>query len=783
MTAKVFTITPRQAHSTKHTVKLWLEPEDFEPMTLPGKHGKQDVQDPNLCQVRAPANDKPFLPLDNHGTADLAARHTYLIIGFDTEYKTPDPLNRAQIKEGLGRVEILSYQFYAKTHNGHEWSGICLPDNNDRLSVHDFLTFALGTGARQHGLINLPRQLIMVGHFTRADIPAFSDFKDLQGILNAVRGSFVTIGLSKKPMELNTVNRTDKAQVFLNLRDTILLTPQASGSLKAVGAMIGIPKLELSEDRAEHMTMIRNMDKVRQAHWLLFREYALRDALICVRYLERIIQQNVEVTGSWKIPLTLTAIGVDLLQKHWRDQGLAYLEMVGKEEVYQRKYIKSKGRYEYSKDVIWQEMLSLHESLITECYHGGRNEQFWFGPGFEDSWTDYDLSSAYPTAMSAIMEPDWANAAVNNSVAAYKPNVLGFALVEFEFPESVRYPTLPVRTANGLVFPRTGKSYCAAPEIHLARTLKAKLTIRHGVIIPYKSERAVFGDFIKACIQKRMACGKSSFEGLFWKEVSNSTYGKLAQGLRAKRVYDLRSGDTKPLPPSKITNCAYAAYTTSFTRAVLGEAMNALPAHKMVFSCTTDGFLTNATDDDFSDWMSNGHFANYYALQRELLDQPPAPLEKKHQIKKPLGWRTRGQATLNPGDFDKNKPEQHIVLAKAGIYTSPELEETEQKNEEIVRLFFNRNGQSQLEVHGHTGLREIMEDDADFVEKIFSKRLSMEYDWKRRPNGLSHSTTHDHIAFSTPEFDTSRDKWLICIGPTSPSGTTTGSIGCLFRVS
>ena len=53
------------------------------------------------------------------------------------------------------------------------------------------------------------------------------------------------------------------------------------------------------------------------------------------------------------------------------------------------------------KELFW------HEDFFTECYHGGRNEQFWFGPAFEAQWFDYDLSSAYPSAMALIGRPDW----------------------------------------------------------------------------------------------------------------------------------------------------------------------------------------------------------------------------------------------------------------------------------------------------------------------------------------------------------------------------------------
>ena len=55
----------------------------------------------------------------------------------------------------------------------------------------------------------------------------------------------------------------------------------------------------------------------------------------------------------------------------------------------------------------------------------------------------------------------------------YEPNTLGYAQVEFKFPSSVRYPSLPVRTENGLIFPLSGIAHVASPEIFLARSLGA----------------------------------------------------------------------------------------------------------------------------------------------------------------------------------------------------------------------------------------------------------------------------------------------------------------------
>jgi len=57
--------------------------------------------------------------------------------------------------------------------------------------------------------------------------------------------------------------------------------------------------------------------------------------------------------------------------------------------------------------------------------------------------------------MALIRKPDWKRIFVTTRIADFQPDTLGIANVEFEFPQHVRFPTMPVRTDNGLVLPRT----------------------------------------------------------------------------------------------------------------------------------------------------------------------------------------------------------------------------------------------------------------------------------------------------------------------------------------
>jgi hypothetical protein len=144
--------------------------------------------------------------------------------------------------------------------------------------------------------------------------------------------------------------------------------------------------------------------------------------------------------------------------------------------------------------------------------------------------------------LSAIFSfgwPDWTELKPFTDLDQIDTLDLAFASVGFEFPTEIRFPTLPVRTNNGIIFPRKGRSICGAPELLLAKRLGAKLNLRRGILVPTDRKMLIFKGFIQQSIEKRNEHKKGTFDNLFWKEVGNSTYGKTAQGLRKRRVYDL----------------------------------------------------------------------------------------------------------------------------------------------------------------------------------------------------------------------------------------------------
>ncbi|SDO19925.1 DNA polymerase [Afipia sp. GAS231] len=707
-------------------------------------------------------------------------RSEFLVLGFDTEYQSPkDAFEIEEIKEGKAKYEVVSYQFHAINSNGVEWSGIAIPDDDQRLSFTDFIVYALSLGARKKQQI--PKTIILVAHYNRADLPAFEDRKQIFWRLQNVRSSLIS---ASAPISLKvSFDDGDEKTVDISVyvRDTILLAPAGRKSLAEIGKLIEREKIRLSEDDEEELHLKKNMKVFRNTDWEAFREYALIDAEISAKYFLRLTQIYQDVTGEDFVPSALSSIGMKLLVKGWQEEEPQRdpTGLVGKEPVTEVIWNEKTQGFRKWNHKPYLEELSWFVDFVTECYHGGRNEQLWFGPSFEDDWYDYDLTGAYPTAMATIGRLDWRSIRPLFSLNELGSDDAAFVCVDFKFPDGTRYPTLPVRSQNGIIFPLTGRSYCARPEIELAQQLGCELTLKHGVAVPQDTNDKVFFNFIKETIQKRDE-SPTKMENAFWKELTNSCYGKTAQGLREKRVFSLRKRRGERIGESSISNPFYASYITSFVRAVVGEIMNRIPADKMVFSVTTDGFLTNATEQEM-ELAKGGPISKRFSDARDALKGDPEVLSEKHRVRQVLGWRTRGQATIKPGgetvDADKR-----YVLAKAGIKAPVECTETHEQNDYITELFFRRDAVHKIELDYFTSVREMLLWNADLVGKKSKKHISMEYDFKRKPYSAGMTEVEDirplsdgpkpHLVFSTEpwnsisEFKQVRSVWNDFYGKT-----------------
>ena len=670
------------------------------------------------------------------------------IIGFDTEYQNLEEVLEAysgevNVTDNVEKRNLcLSYQFNAKW-KGKEWSGIGYPSNGKRISLAEFLSWVVSTSPHNtDGKVVCPNQFIIVCHFSRADLPSFTDFfnKKFRNLLMAIRKTFVTKTKGAPitiPLRVN--GRVKK--VKLCIRDTMLLAPSNAKRLEDIGEIIGIPKV-----KAVTKAHKQNMVGLIKSDFELFEEYALKDAEIARKFAEEVIEISKAKGGKPQIPITLTTLGISFVKSVWKENGYNANAINGKNPERKRRYHTQKKKWAFFNDPSVQNPVRhIFDAFATECYHGGRNEQFIFGAGLPGVWTDYDLASAYPTGMSRIGLPMWSQFETTTNVDELLKYELTFAMVKFKHPDHIRFPVFPVNQEGSVAFPKEGVSFCCGPEISAAKNLGITMELQLGLMIPTDNEIKPYFDYITYCIERRNQYEKANVFNSLWKELANSMYGKLAQGLTKRSGYNIATMEYETLPPSAITNPFFAAYTTSFCRGALAEILNSLPPSVTVCSCTTDGFLSNASDDEIAKATKGPLCRAYLESGKRLRDDLEHPLEIKARIAQPLGWRTRGQATLEPLSDGK------IILAKSSF--KPDVETKDEQNEWIVNEFANRYYGKVYQFNTLVGVREMIEKEADLYNFDSNKRLSMDYDWKRAPNMSSVTTRSirgvEHLYFET----------------------------------
>ena len=206
---------------------------------------------------------------------------------------------------------------------------------------------------------------------------------------------------------------------------------------------------------------------------------------------------------------------------------------------------------------------------------------------------------------------------------------------------------------RGLVYPLSGEAYVTAPEIALAFHMGAEITVLDGVIIPWIEDSPRPFELVIRDLQKRRKEHQPrTLQNEMFKQLGNSLYGKLGQGIKGTTSYNTRDDKRIEIGPSQITNPYLAAHVTGLIRALVSELIASIPQWTVV-SVTTDGFITNAPLCDIG---KDGPVASYLTEVRSRLTETPMTqhlydtdrglLEIKYEAARLLPWRTRGVATL-----------------------------------------------------------------------------------------------------------------------------------------
>jgi len=641
-----------------------------------------------------------------------------IVVGFDTEF----------VQRG-NRRDILSYQFFAIDSRDASWSLFRLCRNDERLKLRDCILELIEEGLGLGVLSKVPTKINLIAHLNKADITAFAEGPRLLKKFDAVRKSFTTLS-RPKTYDFNG------HKVSVSLRDSILLAP-AKTSLEKLGDLIGLEKLELPEGYKKD-----SMDVFQRERPEEFKEYGMRDAEIAARWFLKMEEFGRDHLQDGVVKPTLSSYSEKILHKTWEDAGIDRLQVLGLE----MKSVEKHGRHgvRTKKCEKQCEMKELNDVLAKKCFHGGRNESYYFGWSQTDNWKDYDLVSAYVTAMMTLNLPLWDQAFETTNLDAFNIDYYGLAKVRFKFPTGVK-PCLPVvhEDSGCLVYTMEGKSFCATPEILAAISMGAELEVLKGLVIPTDSSIKPFQHFAKLCNDMRKNYEKGTPENALWKEVGNSLYGRVAMGLGGKRNYDPRTGGMRDTPESGITCPVIAATITSLVRASGSELLNHLARSTKTLCYTTDGFISNATPEQVAEAAESGVVCRHLAATRLEVMGDARITEIKKEDERVLVSRTRGNASPNGS-----------IIARGGL-SIPSAGE-------YIEAFEGREGRVENAHSPFTPIRDLCEG-GDFISSKRCNRVSMECDWRGEP--VNPRMVENHLAFdlkpwqTVDDFQAMRESW------------------------
>lgn len=424
------------------------------------------------------------------------------ILGFDTEFYE-DRLLSAQLS-------LIDNQGNLKSK--------CILENLEgydaKRLLRDALDFMLENGVQPFNRIYL------IAHFSIADIGHLANhLKDFRfrEINRAMHAEYV-IKEDPKEKEVET-EEVSLGDFKLKIIDLFAFYPSA---LKKIGEMVGLPKLEVD---IEHILDLYDKEPKR------FRKYAVRDAEITLKAFLGLRDSLWSKYGVelLKCPSIATVASNIFRIKYLHEIAVRYADITKYQSYRTKKGEWSKRRVKESR---YAGSLDLRK-LALLCYWGGRAESYVHG-FIEGKFKLYDVASLYPSASMLQPLPSKETEWIAITERNMKEKALeGYVCVKFEFPESTRYPCLPVHGLlnDRLYFPLSGISYCTMSEVREALRLGCGIKNIYGYGF-IASKREIDHDlkaFMKDMLRLKAQSPKGSLEYETHKLIANALIGKLAQ--------------------------------------------------------------------------------------------------------------------------------------------------------------------------------------------------------------------------------------------------------------
>lgn len=615
--------------------------------------------------------------------------------------------------------------------------------------------------------------------------------------LSDVQGGLVT--LNPVRISLRSIKNPNNIMIYpvsLTVSDTMCHAPSDKKSLTDLGHAVGIEKYDLPSSKKEHMKDLLEQEPI------TFFEYASKDSVVTLLYASSLYGYNNTP------PITITSACARVMKNMMMD----YLGCSNTAE-FNRKYrglvkvshgleqLKNKPGYiENSSLEPINDNVNTVLYMGSQSYHGGYNSCTEVGIFLKETH-DYDLKNAYPTAMCLVPDIDWENPIkleVRNRLMTLEdfngtdgvdPVMPFVGYVKFEFPETVKYPCIPINVNGVPVYPRTSDGldgvYVAGSYVYLALVLGAKVWCERGYFlntlytIDHSQKSFSMAYAIKQLVVDRNEAkkryGKGSLEELILKVMVNSVYGKSAQNVIDKQTWSAFKDTMVDIGCSAITNPISATMTTSIVQCVLLAAQNQL--HElgyMTCSVTTDGFISDCPLEVLVRLDLYGFKKVMSDARIYLTGNDPSLWERKHCQDDLVNFTTRGNVSLH--HYVKDELGQPVYNLEGSIVGYPMMLNDKPYDgvcaHNSVKSGYKSDSYEDrywlmTQVLGRTGkVKSIFERWYNLKDVVKLKtwmkvpdetNVRMDFDLKRKPDRKSFCTdyvTIDGIKYEMAHFDT-----------------------------
>ena len=521
----------------------------------------------------------------------------------------------------------------------------------------------------------------LLAHFNAADLSMLNDWTEK---------SYRNIDILKKSFTSLTKS-INSLGIPVYVRDTLLLSSAAAGTLDKIGKSYKIPKVSLPEG------YISKMDILLSENPKLFEEYAMTDSLITL--LHGLFMNDFAFNlGNLRLPNTLGSLSVTYVKNKWGSDNYKGYQLNAQYPL---------GDLQTSlvpRGVNALGLIGETLPMFTGSYRGGRNECFSYGMDKSTRWYDYDLTSCYSTIMSMCGDPQYeeqeeqlspvlTDLLTNVKTPDYNKaqfitkgkgldfkNAYSAVKVQFNLPATIKYPPIPVQLDKNItIYPLQGESLITGLEyksainilnmelLNIPRSERKKYFVNliYGAYIPFKEGDGPFYNLINELQSNRRfhkkLSGKGSPMEKIYKDLGNMLYGKIVCGISNKRNYSSRLEQMTSLKGNFLANPIIGTWITGFVRALLSELLyKAQKIGGKITAVTTDGFVCDIPDLEnkiIKYDQENGiedSFINNYRDTRILLSGDPEALEVKTNVRGLIQWTTRGQISVNHTDPSLN---------------------------------------------------------------------------------------------------------------------------------